>query len=158
MKAYFLSVLGAGLLASMVGLLAPNGTQKQIKLVASLLLVCVLVTPLPRALQALQGLSEDLSNGLDDSLSEDYEQKLEDALNSASGSYFADSLTTLLCDRFSIPSGELRCAIRWSDDRDVLRPESVTLILSGSAIWKNPAEMEAFVTELLGCECVSAIE
>ena len=158
MKAYFLSILGAGLLSAMVGLLAPAATQKHLKLVSSLLLVCVLVAPLPRALQALQGLSDELTNDADGSLTTDYEKELQQALQTASGSYFAEALTTLLCNRFSIPAGELRCAVRWVEDGDALRPLSVTLILSGSAIWKNPAEMEDFVTQLLGCECVSAIE
>lgn len=78
-------------------------------------------------------------------------------MESASRSYFAQSLTQMLEQRFSIPAGEIRCTVRWQQDEE-LRPDRVTLVLSGSAIWKNPAEMEEFVTGLLGCECVTAIE
>ena len=90
--------------------------------------------------------------------SSDYTAQMEEAVQSASKTYFAQSLTQMLEQRFSITPGEVRCSIQWAEGDDGMQPLKITLILSGSAIWKNPADMEEFVTGLLGCECVTAIE
>ena len=159
MQTYLLSLLGGALAAALVGILAPEGASRHIRLVSSLFLICVLVAPLPKAIGSVSSWFEELEEAADAGESDggDYAAQLEAAMESASRSYFAQSLTQMLEQRFSIPAGEIRCTVRWQQDEE-LRPERVTLVLSGSAIWKNPAEMEEFVTGLLGCECVTAIE
>ncbi len=159
MQTYLLSLLGGALAAALVGILAPEGASRHIRLVSSLFLICVLVAPLPKAIGSVSSWFEELEEAADagESGGGDYAAQLEAAMESASRSYFAQSLTQMLEQRFSIPAGEVRCTVRWQQDEE-LRPERVTLVLSGSAIWKNPAEMEEFVTGLLGCECVTAIE
>lgn len=159
MQTYLLSLLGGALAAALVGILAPEGASRHIRLVSSLFLICVLVAPLPKAIGSVSSWFEELEEAADagESGGGDYAAQLEAAMESASRSYFAQSLTQMLEQRFSIPAGEIRCTVRWQQDEE-LRPERVTLVLSGSAIWKNPAEMEEFVTGLLGCECVTAIE
>ncbi len=159
MQTYLLSLLGGALAAALVGILAPEGASRHIRLVSSLFLICVLVAPLPKAIGSVSSWFEELEEAADagESGGGDYAAQLEAAMESASRSYFAQSLTQMLEQRFSIPAGEIRCTVRWQQDEE-LRPERVTLVLSGSAIWKNPVEMEEFVTGLLGCECVTAIE
>lgn len=159
MQTYLLSLLGGALAAALVGILAPEGASRHIRLVSSLFLICVLVAPLPKAIGSVSSWFEELEEAADagESGGGDYAAQLEAAMESASRSYFAQSLTQMLEQRFSIPAGEIRCTVRWQQDEE-LRPERVTLVLSGSTIWKNPAEMEEFVTGLLGCECVTAIE
>ena len=159
MQTYLLSLLGGALAAALVGILAPEGASRHIRLVSSLFLICVLVAPLPKAIGSVSSWFEELEEAADagESGGGDYAAQLEAAMESASRSYFAQSLTQMLEQRFSIPTGEIRCTVRWQQGEE-LRPERVTLVLSGSAIWKNPAEMEKFVTGLLGCECVTAIE
>lgn len=159
MQTYLLSLLGGALAAALVGILAPEGASRHIRLVSSLFLICVLVAPLPKAIGSVSSWFEELEEAADagESGGGDYAAQLEAAMESASRSYFAQSLTQMLEQRFSIPAGEIRCSVRWQQGEE-LRPERVTLVLSGSAIWKNPAEMEEFVTGLLGCECVTAIE
>ena len=158
MQTYLLSLLGGALAAALVGILAPEGASRHIRLVSSLFLICVLVAPLPKAIGSVSSWFEELEEAADAGESGgDYAAQLEAAMESASRSYFAQSLTQMLEQRFSIPAGEIRCTVRWQQGEE-LRPERVTLVLSGSAIWKNPAEMEEFVTGLLGCECVTAIE
>ena len=159
MQTYLLSLLGGALAAALVGILAPEGASRHIRLVSSLFLICVLVAPLPKAIGSVSSWFEELEEAADagESGGGDYAAQLEAAMESASRSYFAQSLTQMLEQRFSIPAGEIRCTVRWQQGEE-LRPERVTLVLSGSAIWKNPAEMEEFVTGLLGCECVTAIE
>ena len=159
MKTYFLTLLGASVAVALVGILAPNASSKHIKWISSLFFICVLISPLPKTIESIRDRTEELTNGTSgDAVSEDYGDRMEEAVNSASKTYFAQTLTQMLEQRFSIPAGEIRCSILWEEDGEQFCPSKITLILSGSTIWKNPADMENFVTNLLGCECVSAIE
>ena len=63
-----------------------------------------------------------------------------------------------LCQEFEIAEDNIRAHVEWTDSENGLRPQKVTLLLSGKAIWKNPARMEEYVSSLLECDCVSAIE
>ena len=130
------------------------------KLLSALLLVCVLAAPIKSGIEGLRGLLDgshplpDLSDPPKDA----YRDQMNEALDQASTSYFADMLTQMLETQFSIQTGDLRCQVDWVRREDRLSPSRVTVILSGKAIWKDPAEIERFVSELLDCECVSAIE
>lgn len=158
MTAYLLSLLGASLTVALINLLAPDSAAGHLRFISSLFLVCVLVSPLPSALGSLEGITDGIGGITDESTpSTDPSAEIEEAMNSASKVYFAQTLTRMLTERFAISEGEIRCSIRWAEG-DALQPERVTVILSGSAKWKDPEEIEAFVSSLLGCECVSAIE
>ena len=164
MKNYFLTLIAASLVAVLVGILSPDGERvgiaKHMKLLTSLFLVCVLINPLQSGIVGLQ----KLMNGelslpeLDGSGQEDHLQQMEDVLNGASVNYFCDMLTETIEGQFSIEKGSVRCLVEWEQTGETLTPGRVTVILSGKAIWKDPREIEAFVSELLGCECVTAIE
>ena len=164
MKSYFIALLSASLLAALVGILSPEGEKgslaKHMRLICSLFLICVLIMPLKDALSDLKGL---IGGGLDLSLPSldeqpSYEDRMEEALHDASTSYFTDMLTRMLEEQFEISTGEVRCIVVWSEEDGTLRPQRITVVLSGRAIWKNPQEIEVFVSELLGCPCASAIE
>lgn len=158
MKEYLLSLLCTSVVIALVGILTPNATASQLKLIASLFFICVLAAPIPRFLESIPDLMQELTGTTEkEDLEEDYREQTNAALENASKTYLAQTLTSLLEQRFAIPVGEVRCTILW-DDADEVRPKKVTVILSGSAIWKNPNEIESAVRELLGCECVTAIE
>ena len=164
MKAYFLSLIAAAMIAALVGILTPGGEKggiaKHVKLLTSLFLVCVLISPLK---ETLVGLRAWLDGGLElpnlENPEEDsYKQQMDEALQGASTAYFTQMLTQMLEQRFSIATGEVRCSVQWQSENGSLSPVRVTVILSGKAIWRDPEAIERFVEELLGCECVSAIE
>ncbi len=67
-------------------------------------------------------------------------------------------LTVTIEKQFGIEAGEVRCLVAWEQEGETLTPTRVTVVLSGKAIWKDPHAIEAFVTELLGCDCTTAIE
>lgn len=160
MKVYLLSLLGAAFLAAAIGILSPEGTNggigKYVRLISVLVIVCVIALPLPRALADFQ---ERLTDLTDPSLHEkkSFDARSQELLDNTSRAYFATSLTTHLAERFSLRSDEITCAIRWKEADGETLPENVTLILSGSARWQDPHEMERFVTDLLGCPCDTAI-
>ena len=161
-KAYLLSIFATALLITVVDILAPasaGGLSKHLKLVLSLVFVCVLISPtvtLAERLLAFANGNWELE--IEGDLKDHYSQELQNALDDASKDYFEGMLTQTLCNEFNIVEDELRVRVEWSGEGENLRPEKVTVILSGKAIWKDAGKMEAYVTSLLECDCVSAIE
>lgn len=158
MNEYVLSLLGAALLAAVIGMLAPGGSSagvgKTLRLLTLLVLFCVIAAPLPgliAKLKELPSLSPETTPQFD------FEEQAQTALDGASRAYFVRALTTHLEQKFGIAQGEIRCAVTWAESDGETKPDSVTLILSGSAKWKNPHELETYVSDLLGCPCDSAI-
>ena len=82
---------------------------------------------------------------------------MKQAMESASRTYFARTLTELIGEQFALAEGSVRCEIEWEADNETV-PKKITVILSGSAIWRDPEKIESFVEDLIGCECVTAIE
>ena len=162
MKDYLLSLLVVSMILSVVGILAPKGTggglAGHIRLVAALVWICVLIAPLPTVIAELRDV---WSNGFIEIQTQDapdYQIQTDQILDEASKAYFCDMLTQALEDRFSLMPGSLRCHVVWNETSDGIRPGKVTLLLSGDAVWQSPKQLEEFVTELIGCECISAIE
>ena len=163
MKAYLLSLLVTSLVLAMVGILAPaggrQGISKHLRLIAALIWICILIAPLSNAIASLENWwSGDPIFDTEKDTDENYQAILDQALEDSSAAYFCDMLTQTLENRFSLDPGNLRCHVLWESGKDTLRPKKVTLLLSGSAVWQSPREMEQFVTELIGCECISAVE
>ena len=163
MKEYLLSIIASALFAAMIGILSPAGNGKGIsahlRLACSLFLLCILLSPLKNALSDAK---EWINGGFEEALppaaeKEEYTQMMEDAMNATSKTYLSELLIHRLENEFSIPSGEIRCVIQW-ESANGARPVRVSIILSGNAIWRDPKDIEAYVENLLGCECVSAIE
>ena len=164
MGTYLITLITASLVAAVVGILTPDGERggiaKHMQLLISLALLCMMIAPVKDAIAALTELAggEWVAPELGATQEEDYREKMEEAMQNASGSYLAELLTDALEREFSIASGEVRCAIRWQATDGAVQPSRVTVILSGRAIWVDPAPIERYVSDLLGCECVSAIE
>ena len=161
-KAYLLSIFATALLITVVDIFAPasaSGLSKHLKLVLSLVFVCVLISPTITLAERLLAFSNgDWNFDIEEDLKNHYSQELQDALDDASKEYFEGMLKETLCKEFSILEDDLRVRVEWAGEDEDLRPQKVTVILSGKAIWKDAGKIEAYVTSLLGCDCVSAIE
>ena len=160
-KTYILSIFATALLITVVDILAPSsgGVSKHLKLICSLVFICVLVSPTVSLAQRLK----EFANGnwefeMEGDVEDHYSSELQNALDNASLAYFEGMLKQTLCEQFDIAEDDLRVSVEWSGEGEKLRPRKVTLLLSGKAIWKDPAKMEGFVSSLLDCDCVSAIE
>ena len=164
MKEYILTLIVAALLSALVGILSPEGERggisRHMRLLVALFMVITLISP-------ICGLLTDLRNWMagegslfpsDQILPIDPDQTLADTLQNASDSYFTDMLTQTIETKFAIEVGDVRCDVAWQTNDGKLAPSRVTVLLSGRAIWKDPDAIAAFVHELLGCDCVIAIE
>ena len=158
MSAYFLSLLGAAMLTGVVGVLLPGGSSgiaKHVRLICALVLFCILASPLPKLISEIR----DFSFSAPDSQKEEsFDQAAQKALDAASRAYFVRALTAHLEQTFEIKEGEICCAVQWGDGEAEGKPTSITLLLSGSARWKNPHELKSYLEKLLDCPCEVAIE
>ena len=159
MRAYLLSLITASVCIAVAGVLAPSGgIGKYVRLLCALFLITVISAPLG----GLLGGFRELVNG--DWRLPTWEEEssnspsLQETINEASKAYFSESLTRLLEEEFSIRQGEIECRTVWSTDTEKITPKSIRLLLSGSAVWKDPHAIEAYVVDLLQCECIIAIK
>ena len=162
-KTYILSIFATALLITVVDILTPSGTggglSKHLKLVTSLVFVCVLISPTVSLVQRLG----EFANGnwefdMEGDIEDHYSSQLQDALDNASREYFEGMLVQTLCEEFEILEDDIRIHVEWEGKNENLRPQKVTVVLSGKAIWKNPTKIEEYVSSLLNCDCVTAIE
>ena len=161
MKSYFFSLISASFVVAIVGILAPNAKNaKVLRLLTSLFLVCILVLPFRTFIKEfasfLRGDIPLLESETDAELNA--EEQFQRSVNDASKTYFTQSLTHLIEEKFSIKTGNVSCKVRWEEGEDSPVPAGVVVLLSGSAIWKNTAEIEEYITDLLNCPCNAAIE
>ena len=164
MKEYILTLIAAALLAALIGILSPDGERggiaRHMRLLVALFMVCTLISPIRGLLVHLR----DWASGerplfpSEEALPIDPDTTLKETLENASGTYVTDMLTQAIETKFAIEIGDVRCAIAWQAEDGQLSPARVTVLLSGRAIWKDPDAIESFVHELLGCDCVIAIE
>ena len=164
MEGYLIALLSTALGITLVSILTPEGSgggiAKHVRLLSALLMICILIIPFEKLIQNLRHLTTgDLSfPGIENPNENDANDQFQSTLDEASKQYFTQSLTQMIESQFAISSGDLRCVINWRQEADTAVPTKVTVLLSGSAIWKDPHQIEAFVTELIGCECITAIE
>lgn len=160
MKSYLYALLLVALATALVGILSPDGEKggmgKHLRLLSSLLLICVLIAPLKSGISYLLEWSrgEIPIPGLKEPDPEGDRLQFQEQMDNASREYVCQMLTQDLEQEFSIPTGDVRCMIQWNGDT----PTLVTVVLSGSAIWKDPEVIEEYVSALLDCPCQSAIE
>ena len=155
MKAYLLSLLAAAFLSAAVGILSPDGgIGKHVRLASALLVLCLLASPLPRFIESLRSFSLTDALSLGKSASDPFAERSEEALDAASRAYFVRMLSQKIAGEFSLPADSIECAVRWAEDGS---PETVTVLLSGKAVWADPRKLETYVSDLLGCPCTTAI-
>ena len=166
MTTYLTTLITASLTISLVTLLSPQGERagiaKHMRLLTGLFLICLLISPMCRIIEELynaDGGTLQIPGIEQDQPSKDsYQEQLDQAMRQASTSYFTQMLTQMIESQFAISEGNIRCTVEWDRNEETSIPKRITVVLSGKAIWKDPREIEAFVTNLIGCECVSAIE
>ena len=155
MKEYLLSILAAALVSALLFHLLPEKTslKKGVQLLSALLLLSLVLSPLSGAREALEGLFYD--DWFDESaLQEDYAKKSDESLSSYSREYLESLVKEQLVKNFSLREDDISVHLFMKDGK----PKEVLLLLSGKAIWQDSTKLEAFVEQLLGIDCSSALE
>lgn len=159
MSGYMYGIIGtAAVIGTLESILPRTGkTRPYVRLVAALCLLCVIARPLGDFLSTLSGwLENDLSTIVSDEAARDrYEEILAGEVESAVRDRLSEAVKEALADRFSVKSCDVGVALQTVDG--TVSVTRVVVTLSGRDVFRDPYAIESYVSELLGCECITVI-
>lgn len=158
MSSYLLSVVGAALVVGAIGALVPggegDGTRRVVCFVGTLCVLCVLIAPLGTLVERFDELGDKISSIFDyEQAEEQYEQQYREYLLGYGAEGVAAALRDHICERFGLTAEQCHVSVAAGEREGELCVEQVTVILSGSALLRDPYELEDYIGELLGCRC-----
>ena len=166
MREYIIGLLALAVCCAVVELLSPEGEgggiARHIKLMTGLCLLCVLATPIVSLLRAGADLPARLEAALSDWLAireeadRDFSDLFREEWEQLDLSLASQTVVGMLREKFDIADGDVSVEVLL--DEEQTRISCVRVALSGRAIWQNTHEIEAFIGETLGCECIIYIE
>lgn len=158
MREYLLSVVAAAIAVGAVTALMPEGEggglRRHVSFVGALCVLAILISPVGELMSFLGDLSFRGFGTVGDGTKSEYEEIYAEYLQYALAENLSGSVAAMLCDRFDIPPEQCRVRVRVGSRDGRAAAEQVTVILSGSALLRDPYEIEGFISDLLGCECV----
>ena len=165
MTGYFWGLLAVSVCCAAVEFLTPSGegggVAGHVRFMSALCLLCVMVTPLTPLL-AEGNLADRIEGAIDDWLDEgeraqeEYGGRWEEQLEEMDAAYAQACLASLLQQKFEIAAEDV--AVRVETDGTGETISVVYIRLSGRAVWLNTHAMEAYIEEMLGCECTTYLE
>ena len=159
MGEYLISVIGAALIGGVVTAALPDSggggaLKKYVGFIASLCVLCIIIAPATKALDAVSGF---FGGGLDGWL-EEHNQSYEDEYYGYLASYGKENaeegIRELICREFSIDHENCHVSAEVSESDGKLRLDRIRVILSGDAVFKNPYEIEGYLSDVFECECI----
>lgn len=151
MGEYLYTLAGASVLIALICALVPEQGQAHLRLLCSLCVVCLVCAPVMTLLSRVA----DGEWEIPDSWQEREEAQSEPDYGHLSQDLLAGQLQVLLERDMDLPPAECRIFVEWEGEE---RIASVTLVLSGRAIWRDPDPIAAYVQKLLGCPCVVVLD
>ena len=149
MGGYLYSLALAAVLVALVCTLVPESAVQHAKLLCSLCVIALLISPVMSLVQAVGQGAWEIPEAWQEGEGEeqDYAQ-FSDAL-------VVGQLQVLLEREQGLSPKECRVLVEWGEDGGV---KAVTLLLSGKAIWRDPDPIIAYVEGLLDCTCKVVLE
>lgn len=151
MGEYLYTLTGACVLIALICAVVPSATQKHAKLLCGLCLLCLVCYPIISMIRSQPEQDWEIPDAWLEPEPEEQEQNREQiAQNLLSG-----QLQLLLEQEFGLGADVCRIYAEWSEDG---RVSHVTLVLSGKAIWEDPAPISQYVQQLFGCPCTVVLD
>ena len=149
MGEYLYSLALVAVLVALVCTLVPESAMQHAKLLCSLCVIALLVSPVMSLVQAVGNGTWEIPEAWQEGEQEEqnYEQ-FSDAL-------VVGQLQVLLEREQGLPPEQCCVLVEWGEDGGV---KAVTLLLSGKAIWRDPDPIIAYVEGLLDCKCKVVLE
>ena len=165
MRTYIYSVVSMAALGGIALIAAPegirSGIKKHMKLICSLCLLCVMISPLSELFENIENIGGEIGSFEGDSgLESMYESIYDGNMEMGYGDGIGEAVKKKLLEGFGVPENESRVEVSFADgDGDGFRePSKITVVLSGGSIFKNPRNIERYISDAFECECVCAIE
>lgn len=164
---YLASVITAVVAGTVAELLPPDGEggmSRPLKLLTSLLILCVIALPLLDALgQGTDGLLNRLDTALteisaDSTAADAYAVRTMAYIREASAEAAEREIVALLAERFGLPAAHCRAEVMLAEGEAGITLAGVKVYLSGGAILADAAGIEAYLAALFGGQAIVVIE
>ncbi len=156
MQGYVLGLVGASLALGLMGQLTPRGISGgRLRLISSLCLLCVVLSPLNSLAESLPDLIPSLFDTTEETGDTDYRDILEGSIVGATEEALREALASELDRRFDLTDPHI--GLSFTRVEGELRLVRCLVTLKGSDIFKNPHTIEAYLTSLLDCECLVVV-
>ncbi len=153
MKEYLLTLVGVVIFSGVIVMIgAEDGAKKYIRLVCSLSVLCMLISPLTSLLRGGELSFEEL---WDDVQGEDqnYDEIYKDNLASHEMRYVEELLKKNIQSEFSLSSSDVDVRIKSVSKNGIYEVESVGVILRDRAVLADPKEIASLINSKMGCPC-----
>lgn len=157
MREYLMSLIMAALIVGLIGVLVPEGDggglRRYVTFVGCLCVLILLISPITRVLGFVGELSDGGFDISFDKQRDEYDERFKQYIMSLGEESITAELTDIICEKFDISEQECHVKVDTYDAQGQMAIGCVTVILSGKAIFRDPYEIEQYITDLLGCEC-----
>ena len=153
MSGYLYSLAMVGVVIALCCAILPESVAKHAKLLCSLCVICILCAPILELADAIADGEWELPLLPEDSFEQEADK--EQAYDQLAQRLLVGQLQVLLERDLELPPEQCRIYVSWGEDGAV---SLVSLVLSGKAIWRDPAPIEGYVEQLLGCECTVILD
>ena len=161
MQGYLVQILIMSFLCGLVEMLSPlgerEGLRRAVRLLSALCLLTVMLAPL-REVSGMLAVP-DLGAWAREREAEaeaDYEELMREKLTAVGEGELREALYALLASRFGIDRADCAVSFSWAAGES-LAVEHVWLALRGRAVTVDPRQVEAAVSEAVGCGCTVSV-
>ena len=156
MKNYLISLMAVAAVATLAGLIAPDGGKKTgLRLVTGICVLLVAITPIIQGLRALTDPDLSFLSLPGEERQEEYESLFEDGIREAGGAYLAQRLCEALAARYSCPVSDFSVRFSFSENGESVT--SVLVLLRGRAVFLDTYDLEKYVEKLFSCPVTTAV-
>lgn len=158
MGEYIKGIVVSAAVFGLVGRLIPWGkTGRDVKLLASLCMLCLMIRPVGEAISAVPELLSQMSEIAEagDASRGQYQKILEGEIQKNVQQQLRDAVAEELKARFGVSNCEVGVSL--IKEAEALKVERLVVTLMGKDIFKNPHEIEAYFEDLFACPCIVVV-
>ena len=152
-----MTLAGVVILSGVITLLgADGGLKPYVRLLCSLSVLCVLISPLISAVGGDFSLGEFWSGTAEQGT--DYEEAFRDAWQAHEIMAAEDALEEIMASSLSMKREDFEARIETHTENGNAELASVTVILRDRGVLADPKKISSYVNEALSCPCVIVYE
>lgn len=155
MKEYICGVVGSAMVISILMLMLPDSaSEKELRLLGAVALICVIAAPLAGAAGRVRGFFEsgigevtaaESAGGVSDGLIAALEEQSADEIGAA--------LRDKICGRFGLDEADVTVRPQVAVKDGAVTLERVFVIFTGRAMWQDPHAVKEYVESVAGVPC-----
>ncbi len=165
MSGYVYSIVCIAAAGGIVCIISPDSAiKKHLKLVCALCLLCVMIAPISNFINNIRDFFDtdgsQIFGETDEGVRDTYESIYDRYLEGGYSDNIGETVKDILYEKTGISKENCRVNVQFSDKNGdgVREPSKITVILSGSDIFRDPEQINALIAGIFGCECECAID